>query len=662
VSDLRFWRLLLLIGALAAGLRLGHMAAIQDTAFYEFDKVWAFSDMHANRAWAEHIAGGDWLDLETYRPRFEWQERIATMETWERWLGPTTYYQPPLYTYLLAFGIRITGSPDLFRWAQVLLGAANVILVGLLGRRLFGHGAGLFASLLAAGYAPFILYDGELLRGTLVITLHLLALIALHWAMTRPDGTAGKGGAARSGSKTGEPGLRDSRLLGPPGSARAWIMAGAALGLAYLGDSSIVTFLPFALLLALFAPRGGDDGREVPAWKPPLRRAGLLVAGCLVAASPLMVRNMVAGAPLLSATTRAPLAFVMGNAPGAIPVGAGIPDSAVEILNASDYETLGTIAETLRAHEGDVGALLHLQWRKLRGLLSSYEVPDNPSFYYAALVSPVLAWGLRFSCFSGLALVGLILSARRPREHVLMYAYIAGTVSLFLMAHVVSRYRQPLVIPMTLFAGAALVEAWRSARGRRLARAAWILSAAVAVSLVMPRTPPPGYRYYRPAEFLVAASHLSARGRIDEAADQIEQARSLAEEERASYKVQVSLGLALGELHLSHRRYPEALSAFRDVLEWETGNVEALAALGGAFHDINQPMQALKFLMRAVEADPTNVEVHARLGHLYWTVFGDGEKALPHIRRALELNPTSPAATSLSALARRISEATGLNP
>jgi tetratricopeptide (TPR) repeat protein len=622
---------------------MGHLASIGGTPFHDFHRSWTSSDMHANRVWAERLASGDWLDRDAYRPRFDWMDAVADEATWNRWLGPATYYQPPLYPYLLAVGLKLLGSADAFRWLQVLLGAANAALVGLLGRRVAGPGAGLAGAALAAAYAPFILYDAELLRGTVVLAFDLLALIALH--------AAGAAEAAAGGVPRDVAARRRA-------AARGWIAAGAALGGAYLADSGIVFFLPAA---ALWAAAGGPAFRGRPEARPALARAGLLGAGFLAAILPLAARNLAVGAPLVSTTTRAPLAFVMGNAPGAHAVGAAIPEAASGILHASDYGVARTLLETIRAHGGDVGAILGLQLLKLGGLFNSYEVPDNPSFYYAALRSPVLRYGLRFACVAGLGLAGLLLAARRPKDHMLMYLFLAGVLSLFLCAHVVSRYRQPLLVPLLVYAGHALAEAARAARaGRRLA-AAGILAGGAAVSLALPADPPPGYRYYRPAEFMVAAGMLEAEGDVGRAAAELKLALAKADADRAPSSDRVLLGLALGDLYRRHQRFPEALSAFRDVVEEDPRNPDALAAMGAIHHDTHKPIEALETLLRAEMADPSNPEVQARLGHLYWFTFKDGAQALPHLRRALEMAPNSAAAPRLSALVAEI-DAAGAAP
>lgn len=644
MSPRRFWRLLAAIVLVAAAARVGHVVALQGTALWHFCESWVTSDMYQNLHWADRLAAGDWLDREGFRPRFPWQDRVAPPEVWNRWLEPGTYYQPPLYNYLLALVIRATGSPDLFRVLQALLGAVNVGLVGLLGWRVASGRAGLLAAAMAAIYAPWILYDAELLRGTLALTFGLLALLALTEARRMEDRES-----------DGDAGWR---------ARRGWILAGAILGLGYAADSSIVTFLPFAALWVLLG--AGEAGGGAP-WSRPrmgtaLPRLALLAAGLAAALLPLAARNLAVGVGPLAVTTRAPLAFVMGNAPDAMPVGAYIPPSTSAILNASEYRTLPTIAETLKAWRGDAGGMLHLMWRKLSGVFNSFEVPDNPSFDYAALASPVLRYGLRFSCVVGLGLAGMLLAARRPARFGLIYLHAASVLSLFLVASVVSRYRQPLLISLFLFAGYALSESFRAMGRRRPLRALAVLAGAAGISFAMPAHPPPGYRVHRPAEFMAAAAWHEAQGRPKAAGRQLERAIEFSWEEAGPSGERVMLGMEMAALYLRHGMHPQALSALADVLEEDPDHPAALATIGAIHHDINQPWQALQALTRAKQVDPRNAEVWARLGHLYWFVYESPANALAHLQRALELAPDSPAAPRIRALIQEIEARAAVPP
>ena len=216
-------RLLLAVTLAAAAVRLAHLGFIVGHPYHDFWTVWKESDMFQYVAWARHLASGDWLDRETFRPWFTWQAGIAQPQVWNAWFGEHVYYQPPLYPYLLAAALRLTGSLDLFRALQLMLGALNCGLLALLGERIFTRSAGLIAGFSAAAYAPFVLYDAEILRGTLVMTTQLLLLIALVKRRA------------------------------------AW--AGVAFGIGYLAEPSILLFGPAAILWLWWV--GRDWGGKV---------------------------------------------------------------------------------------------------------------------------------------------------------------------------------------------------------------------------------------------------------------------------------------------------------------------------------------------------------------------------------------------------------------
>ncbi|MFQ5701011.1 MAG: glycosyltransferase family 39 protein, partial [Acidobacteriota bacterium] len=430
------WRIFATVAGVALAARAAHLAIIWNHPLWVLGEFWSKSDMQQFIAWGNHLASGDWLDRETFRPYFDWQRSIAPPEVWNSWFGAHVYYQPPLYAYLLASVLAVTGSLDLFRVGQLVLGAVNCGLIAVLGTRLFNRTAGWVAGLAAACYAPFIFTDAEILRGTLTLATQLLVLLAMvSWHRAEP-----------------------------PGERRLWlVLIGGAFGVAYLADPAMVVFIPFALGWLLVAQRARGKAPAGPARL--LARPALVMAGAMAALAPLVARNLAVGAPPLSCTTRGPLAFVMGNAPDAMPAGATIPASTGRILRRSGYAMLPTIRETLRLYAGHYGPLLRQQWFKLRALWSAYEIPDNTSFYYAARVSPVVRYGLRFSVVASLGLIGLVLALpgvlADPRR-LLPVLYLLSSEVLFVLAHVVSRYRRPMVLALLLFAGYAV--AWLAGR------------------------------------------------------------------------------------------------------------------------------------------------------------------------------------------------------
>lgn len=525
--------------------RLVHLASIWNHPYYEMVGAWPNSDMYQYQKWAEHLAAGDWLDRETFRPYFDWQKLIAPQEVWNSWYGSHTYYQPPLYPYIIAVVLRATGSMDVFRVVQTMSGAVNCGLIGLLGATLFSTPVGWVAGLGAAVYAPFIMYDSEVLRGSIGLTLKLLVLLGLaRWYRTE----AGR--------------LRRRRAL----------VTGGVLGAAFLIDSAVVLFPPLVFAWMAWSEKLRTPGSRPATW---LQQPVLFVAGMVLALVPLMSRNLLLGAPLMSSTTRGPLAFVMGNAPDTQPAGAIIPPTTRLILNNSGYTMLGTMRETLKLYEGNYAPLFVMQLIKLRGMWGAYEIPDNPNFYYVTHVSPVVRWGLRFLPVAALGLVGMALSlGRAGREplHALLPLYLISLMTVFMLAHIVSRYRQPLLIVLLPLAGYAID--WARTRGPK----AWggVAAGTAAALLLLPWSPPEGYGYNRPAEYIVAARMWSADGEPDLAVEELDDALGLVREEPEYHKTIPLLYYEKGVVQADAGRHEDAIDSFRAALI-ENPQLEAAA-------------------------------------------------------------------------------------
>jgi len=144
---------------------------------------WDQSDMGFFHEMAERVADGDLLLNGTFHPvQHHWRREIARQylqrhpdtaghavlpedaapsadavlstdaerRLWDRWLGEKTYYQEPLYTYLLAAGLKLPGRDA--RWTialQMVAGVLTVVLLAAVARRCFGETAAIVAAALA---------------------------------------------------------------------------------------------------------------------------------------------------------------------------------------------------------------------------------------------------------------------------------------------------------------------------------------------------------------------------------------------------------------------------------------------------------------------------------------------------------------------------------
>ena len=172
--------------------------------------------------------------------------------------GPAepTAEHPPLWSFVLAVTSLLGGTGyESHKLTGCIVGAAAILPIGLLGRRVAGDRAGLVAAALAAVYPTLIAADGSLMSESLYGLLVAMALVAAYRFHDRPG----------------------------------WVVAaalGALLGLAALTRGEALVLLPLlGLVLCL--------GERAP-WRRRLLRFAAICAGAAVVILPWTIRNWVA--------------------------------------------------------------------------------------------------------------------------------------------------------------------------------------------------------------------------------------------------------------------------------------------------------------------------------------------------------------------------------
>ena len=228
---------ILSIFLLALVLRLFYLAAIRDAPYFHTLVIDAFEYDHL----ATQILRGNWL-LD---------------------LAEDMYVHGPLYPYLLAL-LKGIGFGHLgILLFQAVLGALICVLIHRVASYLFSHPIPLVAGLLAAGYWPFVFYNGQLLATTLVILVGLgLAVLLLHYAPKLTYGSAVAAGILLGLLVMG----RSNTLLLLP-LLLAWIYQSAG-GLpkrrGHLGPNLFSDLLPHSLSLFFSQLSGPRDAHTLP--------------------------------------------------------------------------------------------------------------------------------------------------------------------------------------------------------------------------------------------------------------------------------------------------------------------------------------------------------------------------------------------------------------
>jgi hypothetical protein len=577
------WYLLAIL-AVALGLRLGHLAVVARPPWLDVPAVFTDSDMHTYWQWAHTILAGDWWGRETYHPYFAWMKTLAPLQTWHRWWGGKEIFQEaPLYPYGLAglLGISNRSLPFVL-FVQLSIGAGQCLIAFSLGRRLFDRRAGLVAAAITACYGPFVFHQAVLLRDWLPPVLEPLGVLALL--------------RARSS-----------------GRSRDWAMAGVVLGLALLTRETVLVFIVVAAAWVVI------EQRVAP--RQAVLSTAVLLAGLLLCVSPLVVRNVVVGAPALAVSNRAPEGIVLGNAADARPIGLRHPDSLKPILEAAGGRLSAVVRGTLDTYHGDWTRFVRLQAVKLRALADPVEVPNNVNFYHGVDISPALALTLRYGLILPLGIAGLAVSAGVWRRHVLLILYAASTVLSLMSTLILGRLRLVLVPVLILYAAAGLVWCFDAIRERRTGRVLAYVGGLIAVGLVHHLAlPDPATRRDWPGivihdvEHAVAARIDASQGRIDLAVAEMERLEAKARRhgfvERADAALldQASYRLLMADRLLRQGRAVEA----RRELERAEGSFAKFPTLalpwfnlGVAYQRLGDRAHARTLLERFLTLEPT---------------------------------------------------------
>lgn len=428
------------------------------------------TDMSFFHAWAQGIAGGDWLTNRSLHPHHYWHEQVAQAwlrrvpeaargqstepgpdgsspagrAVWEEWWGGRRFHQEPLYPYLVALTYAALG-PDVrwvFAW-QALLGVGSVWLITRLARRCFGETAALVAGATAVLCSPLFFHDLTLLRTTPAV-FATLALVELG------DAALQRGGWRR------------------------WLAVGAASG------GLMLLELKFALLGAGVGLLGGWRARRAAraAWPSGLAFSVGLSAALL----PLIVRNALVGASWLSISSVGAASFACANTGGTpvIPVFTLDPERVAEIMGKTGGRMGAVMLETLRSHAGAT-SVVRLLARKFSHVWHWYEGPNNVNLYYAQRHSATLrVAGVSFGIIAPAALVGLVVATGQRRLSAATIMALLASLAPLLLFSVLARYRAPLMAVCIPLAACTAVTAIRELAGRRYG-AAIVIGAGVAV-------------------------------------------------------------------------------------------------------------------------------------------------------------------------------------
>ena len=508
--------------------------------------------------------------------------------------GDTTYFRAPFYVYCLAaLQAALGASLWVARGFGLLIGLGSILMTYALGRRVFGHRAGLFAALLHAVYPWIMYFESELLLDSLFTLLMQAGLyLYLVWL---------------------------NRL-----SHRLALATGLIIGLAAITRPTILILLPLLLIFAW---------RARPAPKSRVLAVLLLLVGVSSPIVPIFVRNLVVASDPVLISSQGGVNFFIGNNAWADGVSAVMPEPWGHNWRIEDITHIAERDLGRQLRPGDISSYWYkrgVAWitdhpRAFAGLaakkvyynVADREISNNRSLPWFSHRHALLRYNpLSFGIIFPLAVLGVLLRWRENRMVKLLALAILCYVALTALFFFNSRFRLPLMpLYIVLATGGltALVPLFRRSPSRAAATVVFVL-AVMAVSFIPLVSDSSqvgtqdllskGLMYYQRGDYATAVSHYrQAIGYNPEypttnlnlglcflRLGQADSARYYFEREITFHPGRAEAYINIASLHLVNRRFDSAMIAIAEAIERRpydiTANLVLLRAAAENYNDI----------------------------------------------------------------------------
>ncbi len=530
--------------------------------------------------WAKSIVRGETPDFS------------ATGHEFAHWAAakPGVHPQAPLYPYFVSTIYRLGGIEyDAVRLVQMLLGSLAAVLVYLIALRYLEPAFALVAALAAAFYGPFVFYEATFMRAGVAVFVVALCLYLLQRASEAES----------------------------PRAVGSWsLSAGLSLGAAVLLRPN---FLLFALpaIAWLYLARAPRYINAVPRLA-----AGMALVGLVAPLLPVVVGNTLRSGDAAFISSNGPYIFFIGNVHDAPGYTAGVSPYYREIKASRPPESIDLFAETVRDIRAHPVEYARLQVRKLGYFFTPEELPNNLSYSMAKKTNPALSRAfLEFHMILPLALIGLMTSFWARKDFSLLYLFGACFVVATVLFYVLSRLRQPILIPMVIFAALALQLGWKALERRRYARVAAGAIFVVGASLYLAPHP----ARHRDSDYEMAGAAYFSWAEEAETSMRLEAARQ-----------------AYAHAVVLNPDHDRALVRLLSIAP--AGSAEAAPDTGEEARRLVEQGEydaARRLLESLAHAHPEASTPHQYLANVAY-LQGDLLAALQHLERAVELDPGEP--------------------
>ncbi|VAX25348.1 hypothetical protein MNBD_NITROSPINAE03-1285 [hydrothermal vent metagenome] len=522
------------------------------------------------------------------------------------WMGEDRlFFMDPLYGYFLGavfycFGDNLTTV----RLLQILLDSFNVVLIYMIGEKVWSRPAGVMAAVFYATYKVSFYYTLLILKTTGTITLSLLfTLTAI--------------GAAKRGRKID------------------WFMLGLLAGALTYFRANLLLMAPLAVMAYWFVERPRFFQKLLP-------NGALLAAGLLAVLSIGALRNYMVSGEVVFLNTQTGRLLYSSNNPENLTGRYFTPSFSRR--NAEDSETdfhkeserrLGKklsakqvsgywVGQTIDYLRENPGAVFTLLYAKIKATVGDYEIPNNFSSDIAERFSSLAKAPLPTFAFAfALGIPGLALGLAGNRKVAWALLPLITSLVTILIFYTSSRFRIPAVPSLLIGSGIFAVIVYDWMKKREAVKAVSLIAVSIAfaaISLLASNPQPTGDGKY----FLARAYWRIGA---------LEQASAVSNDSAIRFSRDSRFQMLLGMIALSENRMEDAINRNLLALKINPSDADAHHNLGLAYHAMGRNDEAVESLKKAYLVNPRPKSLYA-LARVYDQT-GDKDDAISMYRRYL---------------------------
>jgi len=530
------------------------------------------------------------------------------------WMGEDRlFFMDPLYGYFLGaifyfFGDNLTT----IRLVQILLDSFNVVLICMIGEKVWSRQAGVVAAVFYALYKVSFYYTLLILKTTGTITFSLLFTLALI-------------GAAKKGRGID------------------WLLLGLLAGVLTYFRANLLLMAPLAVIAYWFVER--------PGFRKLVSNGAMLTAGLFAALSIGAFRNYMVSGEVVFLNTQTGRLLYSSNNPENLTGRYSVPSFSRR--NAEDSETdfqkeserrLGRklsakevsgywVGQTIDFLRENRGVILTLLYNKIKGTMGDYEIPNNFSSYIAerfsslAKKAPLPTFAFAFA----LGIPGLAIGLKRNRRVAWALAPLITSLVTILIFYTSSRFRI-LAVPSLLIGSGIFtvtVYGWMEKKEIYKAASLIVLSIALAVISLSASNPQPT----GDGEYFLARAYWNI--------GDLGKASAVSGESAIRFPYDSRFKMLSGMIALSENRIEDAINRNLQALKVNPSDADAYHNLGLAYHAMGLNDKAVESLKKAYMVNPRPKSLYA-LARVYDQT-GKSGIAIANYKRFLALSrPSAP--------------------